>query len=96
MSMQSKKMIANPDFVLRDADGEAVLIPVKENGILANDLILLNGTSRYLWQLFQEPQTVEDAIEKVKQEYADQSGEMEQDIRKFVQEFEGYGLLQER
>ena len=86
---------ANPNFLLRDVAGEAVLVPVGEAGIFENSVISLNETCRFLWQLFQEPRTVEDVIAEARKEYSDPDGEMEQGIYDFIREYLKYGLLKE-
>lgn len=86
---------ANPDFLLREVAGEAVLVPVGEVGIFENSVISLNETCRFLWQLFQEPRTVEDVIAEARKEYSDPDGEMEQGIKDFIREYLQYGLLKE-
>lgn len=87
--------IANPDFLLREIGGEAVLVPVGEAGIFENSVISLNDTCRFLWQLFQTPRSVEDVIAEAKKEYDDPDGVMEQGINQFVKEYLQYGLLKE-
>lgn len=91
----SRMLRANPDFLLREVAGEAVLIPVGEAGIFENSVISLNETCRFLWQLFQQPRTVEDVIAEARKEYSDPDGEMEQGIRDFIREYLQYGLLKE-
>ena len=86
---------ANPNFLLREVAGEAVLVPVGEAGIFENSMISLNETCRFLWQLFQEPRSVEDVIAEAKEEYSDPDGEMEQGIIDFIREYLKYGLLKE-
>ena len=86
---------ANPNFLLRDVAGEAVLVPVGEAGIFENSVISLNEPCRFLWQLFQEPRTVEDVIAEARKEYSDPDGEMEQGIYDFIREYLKYGLLKE-
>lgn len=86
---------ANPNFLLREVAGEAVLVPVGEAGIFENSVISLNETCRFLWQLFQEPRTVEDVIAEARKEYSDPDGEMEQGIYDFIREYLKYGLLKE-
>lgn len=86
---------ANPDFLLREVAGEAVLVPVGEAGIFENSVISLNETCRFLWQLFQQPRTVEDVIAEARKEYSDPDGEMEQGIKDFIREYLQYGLLKE-
>ena len=86
---------ANPDFLLRNVAGEAVLVPVGEAGIFENSVISLNETCRFLWQLFQQPRTEEDVITEARKEYSDPDGEMEQGIKDFIREYLQYGLLKE-
>ena len=90
-----KKYRANPDFLLREVAGEAVLIPVGEAGGFENSVISLNDTCSFLWKLFQEPRTEEEVIAEAKTEYSDPDGEMEQGIRSFIEEYVKYGLLKE-
>ena len=94
---------ANPDFLLREIGGEAVLVPVGEAGVFENSVIgvfensviSLNDTCRFLWQQFQTPRSVEDVIAAAKEEYDDPDGVMEQGIHQFVKEYLQYGLLKE-
>ena len=86
---------ANPNFLLREVAGEAVLVPVGEAGIFENSVISLNETCRFLWQLFQQPRTMEDVIAEARKEYSDPDGEMEQGIKDFIREYLQYGLLKE-
>ena len=86
---------ANPDFLLRNVAGEAVLVPVGEAGIFENSVISLNDTCRFLWQAFQEPRPVEDVIAEARKEYSDPDGELEQGVKDFVREYLRYGLLKE-
>ena len=90
-----RKYKANPDFLLREVAGEAVLIPIGEAGVFENSVISLNDTCSFLWKLFQEPRTVEEVIEEAKKEYEDPDGEMEQGIYGFVADYLKYGLLKE-
>ena len=61
-----KKYRANPDFLLREVAGEAVLIPVGEAGVFENSVISLSDTCSFLWKLFQEPHTEEEVIAEAK------------------------------
>lgn len=95
MEKAERKYKANPDFLLREVAGEAVLIPVGEAGVFENSVISLNDTCSFLWKLFQEPRTEEEVIAEAKKEYSDPDGEMEQGIRSFIEEYVKYGLLKE-
>ena len=86
---------ANPDFLLREVAGEAVLVPVGEAGIFENSVISLNETCSFLWKLFQQPRTEEEVLAEARKEYSDPDGEMEQGIKDFIKEYLKYGLLKE-
>lgn len=90
-----RRFKVNPNFLLREVAGEAVLIPVGEAGVFENSVISLNDTCSFLWKLFQEPRTEEEVIAEAKTEYSDPDGEMEQGIRSFIEEYVKYGLLKE-
>lgn len=90
-----RKFKANPDFLLREVAGEAVLIPIGEAGVFENSVISLNDTCSFLWKLFQTPRTIEDVIAEAKKEYTDPDGIMEQGINSFVSEYLNHGLLLE-
>ena len=72
-----------------------MLIPVGEAGVFENSVISLNDTCSFLWKLFQEPRTEEEVIAEAKKEYSDPDGEMEQGIKRFIEEYVKYGLLKE-
>lgn len=86
---------ANPNFMLREIAGEAVLIPVGEAGIFENSVISLNESCSFLWQLFQTPRTAEEAIAEAKKEYDDPDGALEQGVYQFIEEYFQYELLRE-
>ena len=90
-----RRFKANSNFLLREVAGEAILIPVGEAGVFENSVLSLNDTCRFLWQTFQQPTTVAQAIDAAKKEYLDPDGEMEQGIIDFVREYLKYGLLKE-
>ena len=85
----------NPDFLLREVAGEAVLVPIGEAGVFENSVISLNETCSFLWKFFQEPRSQEEAIAEARKEYSDPDGEMEQGIKDFIREYLKYGLLKE-
>lgn len=90
-----RRFKANPNFMLREIAGEAVLIPVGEAGIFENSVISLNESCSFLWQLFQTPRTAEEAITEAKKEYDDPDGVLEQGVYQFIKEYFQYELLRE-
>ena len=91
----TRRFKTNPNFLLREIAGEAVLIPVGEAGIFENSVISLNESCSFLWQLFQTPRTAEEAIAEAKKEYDDTDGVLEQGVYQFINEYFQYELLRE-
>ena len=77
---------ANPNVVMREVDGDCLLIPTG-NDIAINGLITLNPIAQFLWQQFQTPSTIPEVLAKAKEKYEDEEGCMERDIRCFVNDY---------
>ena len=90
-----RRFKANPNFMLREIAGEAVLIPVGEAGIFENSVISLNESCSFLWQMFQTPRTAEEAIAEAKKEYDDPDGVLEQGVYQFIKDYLQCDLLRE-
>lgn len=85
----------NPNFILREIAGEALLVPVGEAGMFTNSIVSLNVTSLFLWKQFTEPNTIERVIHEAQEVFDDPSGKMEDEVRQFVLEYVKTGLLKE-
>lgn len=85
---------ANPNIVMREVDGDCLLIPTG-NDIAINGLITLNPIAQFLWQQFQTPSTIPEALAKAKEKYDDEEGCMEQEIRCFVNDYIGINFIME-
>lgn len=85
---------ANPDVVMREVDGDCLLVPTG-NDIAINGLITLNPIAQFLWQQFQTPSTIPEVLAKAKEKYDDESGSMERDIRCFVNDYIGINFIME-
>lgn len=90
-----KRFAANPNFLLREIGGEAVLVPLNDAGVFENTVLSLNETCRFLWQLFQTPTTVQEAIDAALGAYEGSHDEIEAGVCSFIQEYVRYGLLRE-
>lgn len=82
----------NPDFLLREIGGEAVLIPLVSEGPLVNAVITLNDSGLWLWKQFETPRTIDEVLQQARAEFTD-DGSMEQDIYEFVIAHRQAGLL---
>ncbi len=88
-----KRYRANPDFLLRTIAGESLLMPT---GMAMSGMMLpLSETAAFLWQLLQEPKTVQDLVFIAQAEYEDEDGAIESGIREFIEEHTQSGLILE-
>ena len=78
-----KRYRASEKYMLREVVGEAVLVPVDGQG--GTSMITLNKSCAFLWQQLQQEKTIGDLILAAKQRFADPNGEMEADIKEFVE-----------
>lgn len=86
----------NENFLLREIGGEYVLVPVGDAGIYDNTMITLNETCAYLWKLFQEPKRVQEAVDRVLEDYSGaEDEEITRDICYFVLDSLQKGFLKE-
>jgi len=85
---------ANPNIIMREVDGDCLLIPTS-NDIAINGLITLNPIAQFLWQQFQTPSTIPEVLAKAKEKYDDEEGCMEQEIRCFVNDYIGINFMME-
>ena len=88
----SPRWRTSDDFLLRRIAGEAVLVPVGDTPI-GNGMITVNETFCFLWELFSEPTTLEEAVAKAKEEYEDEAGEIEAHIVSFLLDCTKYGMI---
>ena len=88
-----KRYRANPDFLLRTIAGETLLMPT--GSAMSGMMLPLSETAAFLWQLLQEPKSIEDVILAAKEEYADEEGILESSIREFIETHVKSGLILE-
>lgn len=89
------RYFSNPDYLLRKIAGEAVLVPTGSNAEKFNGMITLNDTCSFLWEFFQTPHTISEAVDAAKEIYQDDTGSLESDISGFVTESVTLGYFKE-
>lgn len=82
------------NFILRRILGEAVLVPTGDTPF-GNSMITANETFCFLWELFAEPTTLAEAVQKAKEEYEDNAGEIEAHVQSFLQDCIKHGMISE-
>lgn len=85
---------ANPNIIMREVDGDCLLIPTGSD-VAINGLITLNPIAKFLWKQFQNPSTIPEVLAKAKEKYDDEEGCMEQEIRCFVNDYIGINFIME-
>lgn len=94
--MLGKTYVARKDIAVRQMLDEWLLIAAstpEDNRV--NGIFSQNNVSHYLWELFQEPATVQSVINKARERFADPNGRIEADVLRFVDEYTQYKLLTE-
>ena len=79
----SRLFRVNDRYILREIAGEHVLVPTGD--LPGNVMITMNKSCTFLWQQMQEPKTVGDLIVAAKQRFDDPGGELESQIREFIE-----------
>lgn len=85
---------ANPNIIMREVDGDCILIPTS-NDVIINGLITLNPIAQFLWKQFQTPSTIPEVLAKAREKYDDEDDCMEQDIRGFVNGYARINFIME-
>lgn len=94
-SYKTVRYRTNPNFLMREIGGDCVLVPVGEAGVFENSVLSLNRSCSFLWKQFQSPCTVQEVIDKVKENFEGPAEEIERDVHQFVTEYVKFDLLKE-
>ena len=90
--MMSVRWRTSENFLLRRIAGEAVLVPVGDTAV-GNSMITVNDSFCFLWELFSQGATFDEAAARAKEAYEDVSGEIENHILSFLHDCTKYGML---
>lgn len=94
-SRNSIRYFSNPDYLLRKIAEEAILVPTGNSAEKFNGMISLNDTCIFLWEFFQTPHTIQEAVHAAEEIYQDDAGTLESDIFGFVNESVKLGYFKE-
>ncbi|MEE1113516.1 MAG: PqqD family protein [Eubacterium sp.] len=83
------------DYILRVIAGDAVLVPVGEDCAFKNAVISLNGTGAFIWKSLADGASAEAVIESAREEYEDEDGKLEENVRGFIGEGVRLGMITE-
>lgn len=86
-------MKINSDFVLRDLEGENIIIPRERAASEFNGLITVNGVELKLWQMLQKEITFEELVQGILDEYDVEEDTAREDIGEFLDKLISGGVL---
>lgn len=92
--LQHRKLYrANPDFLLREIAGDAILMPT--GTAMSGMMLPVTETAAFILRQLETPKTVQDIICAAQAEYTDESETLEANIRDFIEEHTKTGLVLE-
>lgn len=80
-------------FVIRSVGGENIVVPVGEMSKQFHGMINLNETGAYLWRLFSEECSVDEAVNALQKEYTVNEEIARCDVEKFVSVLKESGFI---
>lgn len=92
---EKKKYRIKPGFILREIAGEYAIVPVDAECLFSNAVMAPNDSAVFLWKIFQEPCTIERAVEKTLQEYDVAENKLRRSVENFVADVLKYEILEE-
>lgn len=84
---------ANPDVILREIGDEWMLVPTGQFAQHFNGMISLNSFSHFIWQQFEKPTTIKEALRAAHEQYDDPHHMMDIQVRKLVKDYLGLGVF---
>lgn len=88
-------MKLNGSFLLREVAGEWLAIPVGESALCFGGMIVLNPTSRVIWEVLQQDVTEKDIVDAIMQRFDITAEEAETDVRAFLEQMKAESLIKE-
>lgn len=83
------------NYVARKLGEETVLVPINQTGVEVQRIFALNSTAADIWEKLDQPKTVEELIEFLKNEYSADESVIRSDVENILQEFLQAGFLEE-
>lgn len=81
----------NPDLIATEMDGELVMMSVERGEYFG-----LKGIGSRIWTLLEQPQTLDQLVNQVCQEFKVEADVCRQDLTRFTQQMLDKGLLRQQ
>ncbi len=82
-------------YILRRIAGDPVIVPIAPDSPLTNAMMTPNDSAAFLWEVFTEPATLDQAVEKGLQEYEVEEQTLRNAAQRFVKELLLLQILEE-
>lgn len=82
-------------FVLRDTDGEYVVMPTGQNISKFDGAIILNEVAAFIWQKMKDSVSREELLEYVLSEFEVDRTRAEKDLDALIEKLRGYGVIED-
>jgi hypothetical protein len=82
-------VVRDPDMIAAEMDGDVVMMSIERGEYFG-----IGGVGTRLWELVEEPRSVDDLCAAICREYEVDEGTCRRDVSAFVEELLGRGLLQ--
>lgn len=92
---EKKRYQIKTGYILREIAGKYAIVPVDEECVITNAVMLPNDTAVFFWRAFQQPSTIEDVVRKALEEYDAKEDTIRMAIRRFVKDTLKYRILME-
>lgn len=74
------------DYVLRRIADDYVIIPVGDEPAFGNAMLTPNRSAGFLWNLFSQPRSLEEAVALVMEEFDGPADRIREDVAVFIKE----------
>lgn len=82
-------------YILRQVVGEYVIVPTASDGLITNGMMTPNDSAVFLWQVFSQPSTVDEAVERGMEEYDVDEQTLRGSVCRFVTDLLRFQILEE-
>ena len=88
-------MKRSADFLLREVAGTQVLVPLGAAAVSFPGMVTLNSTGVFIWELLDQPQTLQTLTEALMARYAVDQETAKNDVESFVNKLVPVGAILE-
>ena len=82
-------------FVLRNTDGEYVVMPTGQNISKFDGAIILNEVAAFIWEKMKDSVSREELLEYVLAEFDAERGQVQRDLDALIEKLRGYGVIED-